>query len=131
MAGIGSQKSTRAGFSSETTTIDPVQTTSSTPVLIYTVPVPQNTTYDITVYMMAVKSDGSTRNVGTTRGIFLRTTGNISQEGTLTKNLTGILSTAAVSFTPNNTNFTVEIYANGLLATTINWDFELTIKNKV
>lgn len=127
---IGTQRETRTNFNSERTLIESIQTTDATPVLIYSVPVPQNTTFDITVYQMAIKSDGSNRNCGTIRGIFSRTTGNITQEGTFSKNLIGQLSAAQVTYTPNNSAFTVDIYAGGTTAT-INWDFTLEIRNKV
>lgn len=96
-------------------------TTTNTPFLITSIPIGLNKTYYISTYLMAVKSDGLTRNVGTTDGVFHREGGNLSQEGTLTNTLTGILSTSKITYTLNNTTHAVEVYANGLAATTINW----------
>lgn len=101
--------------------VDPITTTNNTPTLVTSIPIGENKNFEISVWQMASRSDGSTRNVGTRTGVFYRTTGNISQEGTLKNSLTGILTGAQISFTINNTTKEVEIYAGGLAATTINW----------
>ncbi len=109
--------------------LTPITTTNNTPVLLVSIPIPTNKSFDIDIYMMAVKSDGSTRNCGYIRGVFSRIAGNISQDGSLKNDLLGVLSTTKCTYVINNTAHTVEIYANGLTSTTINWNFFIEITN--
>lgn len=106
---------------------DPFQTTNATPFLITSIPVAINSTSDIEVYMRAVKNDGSMRNCGSVRGVFSRTLGNISQDGSLAKDLRGTLSKSDITFTLNQTTKEVEIYAIGIANTTIDWTIGLEI----
>lgn len=118
-----------AGLLIENYFVDSLTTVNATPVLIASIPIPQNKTYDMEVYMIAVKSDGSTRNCGYTRAVFSRITTDIAQDGTVGKDLRGQLSTAQISFTINNTTHVVEIYANGTTAT-IDWLFNIQLRYK-
>jgi hypothetical protein len=102
-------------------------TTNATPVLIDSFPVATNTTLEITTHMAALKSDGTTRNVGAIKGVFHRVAADVSQDGTLDLNLSGVLSTAKISYSPNNTTHAVEVYANGTTAT-INWKADIEVR---
>lgn len=102
-------------------------TANSTPLLVTSFAIPQRYTYDISTTMKVCRADGSTRNVGTIRGVFSRVTGNISQDGTLALDLRGVLSTARVGYTINNTSKEVEIYANGLALTDLNWNIGVEV----
>lgn len=129
MAVVGTARANQ-GLGNQSYAIDGFTTVNNTPVLATSIPISQNKTYDISVYQMAVKSDGTTRNAGTVRGVFSRVTGDISQNGTSGKDLRGALTAAQVSFTINNTTSNVEVYANGTTAT-INWNFALDIISSV
>ena len=107
---------------------DKITTTNSTPVLISSIPIPPHKRYYMRVFYIAIKGDESTANSGFVNGTFGRVSGNLSQDGTITKDLQGVLSNAQISFVLNNTTHAVDIYANGLSATTINWYFNLWIK---
>lgn len=106
-------------FNTPTAIVD-LTTTDATPVLIASVPIPINTTYEIAVYLKAIKSDGATRNCGYQTGVFYRVAGDISQEGTYSKEMRGILTSAQLVFTLNQTSHEVEVYVKGN-ASTINW----------
>lgn len=125
----GTVSQANATLTSQKYYLSPITTTNATLVLIASIPIPINKSYDIEVYMMAVKGDGLTRNCGYIRGVFSRVAGNLAQDGTLKNDLLGVMSTTKVSFVLNNTTHEVELYANGLAATTINWNFFLEITN--
>ena len=125
MPNSGNQNSNTA-LTSYQRTLDLVTTTNATPVLLISVPVPSGKTANINVFIIA--RGPSTRNIGDTAGSFTNTSGTITQDGTLLKQLRGVLSTAQLTFTANNTTQAVEVYVNGLAATTINWSCELTVK---
>ncbi len=125
MANTGQQNS-NGSLTTYQRTLDAITTTNSTPALIVSIPIPSGKTVNINVFMIARGT--ATRNAGDTTGTFTNTSGTITQDGTLLKQLRGVLSTAQISFTINNTTKEVEVYANGLLSQTINWSFELTIK---
>jgi len=106
--------------------INGITTTGITPVVAYSIAVPQNKLYRITVDVHSYKSDFSQSNTGQVQGSFIRGTGNVAKDGSLIKNLIGALSTTIVDLVANTSTQSVDITLTPILGTIV-WNLGINI----
>lgn len=98
-------------------------TTDSTQKTSFSIgPIPQNKNYVVRMTVIVVQNDYSKGNSGLIQGSFVRGTGNLSRDGTLTKLTTGNLSGAGIDFVANTSTQSIDIKISGT-ANTVYWNF--------
>jgi hypothetical protein len=128
---FGSQgtESDYPAFNDLTATIDPLNTTNATAKTAFSIPLKQNQDVGIQVTWYASDSTHTNAAFGTAQGMFTRSTGNVTLQGSplnnIQTNITALIGIPTVTMVANTSTQSIDIKVTGNATSTFSWHLKI------